>query len=385
MQQVLCPRPTTSPSFATMFTGSYPVRHGVHFTGETLAAKNFTLAEILRDAGYATAAVITNGNLFPVFGFDQGFDTYVYGHTRSGEGLEHVLEWLEHERPTDRPWFLWFHSTDPHTPYNPLPPYDSMFATPSAAHVERQIGLYDGEIRYTDDQIARVLEYFDQRPSLWDDTFTVFTSDHDESLDEHDYYFQHGELPYEPSVRVPLVFVAPGVLPAGVSSSALFTGADLMPTILNALLVPVPDEVHGASTLPALLQLQDHGPLDFVLLEAGFGNHIRRGRMRALRRPDTKYVQRLTQWAQLPKSPAQVIWSVDASLEGALGPDEFYDLVSDPEETTDVAEENQEVFRELFRELNRFIARSAGFDSQESEVPLSTEDRERLRSLGYIK
>jgi arylsulfatase A-like enzyme len=388
MDQAICPRPTTSPSFATFFTGAYPMRHGVNFTQQVLAPENLTLAEILKDAGYATAAVITNPNLFPAFGFDQGFTTYVHGHTRAGEGRQRALDWLENDRPDDRPWFFWFHSTDPHYPYNPLPPYNAMFSqSDTTGSVQRQIELYDGEIRYTDDELAQVLQYFYDRPALWANTLTVFAADHGESLDEHDYYFQHGELPYEQTARIPLLFVAPGVLPAGAVSPALVTGADLLPTLLSALQVSIPGGIHGVSCLPVLLGLDDRGPHDFVFLEAGFGEHIRLGRTRSLRRVDTKYVQRLTRWAQLPDSPSSLPWSINAWLEGGLQPDEFYDLTTDPQEAVnllgrDPARDARE--RALLEAFQRRLAASGQIRAgQKAELDPAT--LESLRSLGYIQ
>jgi arylsulfatase A-like enzyme len=388
MERALCPRPTTSPSFGTFFTGLYPVGHGVHFTLETLAQSNVTLAELLRDEGYATAGVVTNANLYPAFGFGQGFDDYVFGHIRADEGRQRALHWLEQQRPVDRPWFLWFHSTDPHAPYSPLPPYDTMFGSPAPGDpVARQVALYDGEIRFVDDQIAEVLRYLQERPELWQNTLIVFTSDHGESLGEHDYYFQHGELPYESTARVPLLFVAPGVLPAGAVRPELVTGADLLPTLLSALGLTVPAHVQGASYLPSLLGLADRGPHDFVFLEAGFGEHIRLGRTRTLCRAGTKYVQRLTRWARVPDSPVDLVWSMDALLEGGLQPDELYDLTTDPGEQVnlfgrDPARDASE--RRLLEAFARRLAETPAHDAGPTPR-LDATTLEQLRTLGYVE
>jgi arylsulfatase A-like enzyme len=387
MEQAICPRPTTSPSFASLFTGKYPIAHGVHFTKESFPQENLSLAEVLRDAGYATAAQVTNGNLFPDFGFDQGFDDYGHGHVRAEEGATAALRWMEEKRPVDRPWFFWFHSTDPHAPYVPLPPYDAMFGDRAARNsVERKIDLYDGEIRYTDDHVGAFLRYFYERADLWENTITVFYSDHGESLGEHSYYFQHGELPYETTANIALLFVAPGAIAEARRLDSVVTSADIMPTLLAALGVEAPKDLQGASFLPTLLGLDVQPPRPFVFLEAGFGEHIRMGRTRSLRRGDSKYVERLTRWARIPKGPRSILWSIDALLEDGLRADEYYDLHADPHELNDLfGTDPERDARE--RSLLQAFAQSLALTRQlrvGEKGELDPQTLESLRSLGYI-
>jgi hypothetical protein len=154
--------PMTSPNFATMFTGTYPSTHGIIRVRTVLDDDNMTLAEVLQAAGYYTYAAITNGNLYPVFNFSQGFEEYHRcGHKEPERVTRTALEWLASVPP--EPFFLWMHYTEPHGPYRPGPPYDEMYdpadnpragtmgAEAQEDRVARAIARYDGSIRRTDD------------------------------------------------------------------------------------------------------------------------------------------------------------------------------------------------------------------------------------------
>jgi arylsulfatase A-like enzyme len=388
--QAICQRPKTSPSFATIHTGTYPAYHGIHRAMMVLRDYNLTLAEILSQAGWSSAAVITNGNLYPDFGFDQGFETYLYGHQGARIGSDLALDWLAENARAREPWFLWVHHTDPHTPYDPPEPYNWMFrGTPevnSSPNLE-QIALYDGEIRYTDDQLRRILEWV-ARSGLGGRTLIVFVADHGESLGEHDYYYEHGLHAYEPSARIPLIFTAPTVIPSGRMSHAMVGAVDILPTVLDALGVKVPEVVQGRSFLPAVLGTVDMGPRDFVFLEAGYGVHLPSGRTRALRRSGTKYVQRVTSWARYPRDPVAVFWTMDAFREGALAPDEFYDLTSDPGETVNLLTARPEEARRERELIAGFVTQLPSGTTEGSGTAasgLDPETLEALRSLGYIR
>ncbi len=396
-EHAICQRPKTSPSFATILTGTYPAHHGIHDALQLLKPSSVTLAEVLGDAGWTTAAVITNGNLYPDFGFDQGFETYAYGHKDAGTGTALSLDWLDANGTMSEPWFLWVHHTDPHTPYDPPKEYEAMFAEPSGAvgaafessdsvaH-RRQCDLYDAEIRYTADQMGRILRWI-AKNNMRDRTLIVFTADHGESLGEHGYYYEHGLHPYDASGRIPLIISAPGAVPAGVVSPALVGGVDILPTLMDALGLPQPEDVQGMSALPAVVGLTEDGPREFVFLEAGYGPHNDVGYTRALRRHDTKYVQRLTGWARLPETPVDFVWTFDARVERGLQADEFYDLRADPGETVNLLNSRSDLARRERETLAAFAsqllhATMASIDDDPTAI--SPEALESLRGLGYI-
>ncbi len=253
--------PKTWPSMASMLTGTFPATNGVRLrTQAPLARRNETLAELLRAAGYRTAAVVSNLNVGKQFGFDQGFDSFVESwleklvretnrtsfqnhpgavkrYTDATIVTDQALAWLESVRPQER-FFAWLHYMEPHGPYAPprahREPFEGRFRPESVPwsripayqrqyHPETGLArgdlayyktLYDGEIRYFDSQLARVVEALERR-GLFEHTLIVVTADHGESMGEHDYYLEHGKLPYQSTARVPLVMVLPGRLPAG--------------------------------------------------------------------------------------------------------------------------------------------------------------------------
>ena len=143
-------------------------------------------------------------------------------------------------RRPDQPFFLWLHYVNPHAPYTPPPPYDTAFlddggrATgPAAArrgrlprrHPARSgrspgqdrlgyyVAQYDGEIAAVDQEVGKVLDALDRSPAAGR-TLVVITSDHGESLGEHDYYFDHGQDVFDPCLRIPLLVALPGAPPA---------------------------------------------------------------------------------------------------------------------------------------------------------------------------
>lgn len=384
--RAFCPRPKTSPSVATILTGTWPARHGVHGAMQRLADDNETLAEYLQAGGWRTGAVITNGNLYPTFAFDQGFQSYAYGH--SGEAAAGLsIDWLEANATSVEPWFLWVHYTNPHAPYSPPPPFDTMFGegTSSPSSLERQIQLYDGEIRYTDTEIGRILQWIDER-GLRKNTLIVFTADHGESLGEHDYYFAHGLHPYEASARIPLVFSAPGAVPAGRTASTLVTAADILPTILDALGETRPIAVQGQSLLPIVTGLADDGKRSFVMIEAGYNAHSETGQTLALRRATSKYVHRLRDWAIRPQGPTALFWTFNSRLEGGLRPDELYDLETDPGETLNLLGRSPARSRAERRILRGYAAGvyASGRRSTTAPGELDRKTYESLKSLGYL-
>jgi arylsulfatase A-like enzyme len=381
-ENAIVQRPKTSPNVATFITGTYPARHGIHRPMRRLPERSETLAEILGAAGWRTGAVITNGNLYPEFGFDQGFEDYIYGHKDAGTGADRALAWLDSNAISDQPWHLWVHATDPHWPYSPPPEWEAKFTREDQDHATRQIALYDGEIAWTSEQTGRILDWLARHPEVRDRTLVIFTADHGESLGEHDYAWEHGMHPYEPSVRVPLAFSMPGRIPVGEQRVAPVGSVDLVPTILDAVGVPIPVEVQGHSLLPLVLGISELPPRDFVFLEAGYGEHIGPGRTRALRTVDTKYVRRLKEWALFP-GPGDLLWTFDSALEGGLAPDEFYALSEDPEELhslSGVAKAERERLDAFHRWLGEQVSSGAAVGVAE----IDPETEASLRSLGYI-
>lgn len=249
-EQALSPVPTTLPSHSTMFTGLYPQDHGVRYNlMYTLGPEARTLAEILNEAGFATAGFPATFILAEKFGLDQGFDTYAKPPRRGDEGVSHrkavmrpaeegvdlVLDWLA--EPRDRA-FVWLHFYDPHWPYTPPFPYSSRFRDEP----------YDGEIAYADAQFGRLLDALQADPE-WSRTLLIVAGDHGEGLYDHGERF-HSNLVYQTTQHVPLIIRAPG---AGARRVAEPVGiVDLTPTVLDLVGLPPLKKQRGRSLRAAL-------------------------------------------------------------------------------------------------------------------------------------
>jgi arylsulfatase A-like enzyme len=258
--------PETAPAAASILTGNYQGRHRVFRNLAKLADENVTLAERLHAAGYATAGFSGNMLLGAPYGFAQGFDAFTSFavpkalHSSDDRGAALAVEWLESRPP--EPWFLWIHFMDPHGPYTsapasmsadfdyapgtfgadePVPVGTSNFGLGIIPRYQRIGGLdrlsqyvrrYDGEIRFTDMQVGKVVDAL-HRLDHGDDTLIVLTADHGESLTEHREYLQHGWYLYDTTLHVPLVFSWQGSTRNGARIPQQMSSVDIVPTILE--------------------------------------------------------------------------------------------------------------------------------------------------------
>src|SRR5256884_8621252 len=241
--------PVTLPSHTVIFTGTYPLLSGVHdFAANKLNPTQATLASVLKDNGYATTAVIGSAVLDSRFGLNHGFDFY-YDHfdfnrlqesnldemERPGNVVADVtLDWLS--KNYQKKFFLWMHLYDPHYPYRPPPPYSEQYK-------DRP---YDGEIGFADAQVGRLIEFLKNK-GLYQNTLIILSGDHGESLGEHGEK-THGFFIYNATLHVPLIFHLPGGVHTKTVAN-LVNLADLMPTVLAALNIQIPEQVQGQNLL----------------------------------------------------------------------------------------------------------------------------------------
>jgi len=245
------PTPLTLPAHTSIFSGTYPLYHGVRDNGGYIVPDELTtMAEIFEEQGYDTAAFIAAYVLDSRWGLNQGFDTYFDDFDLSdqrfismgavqrpaNEVIDETVAWLNEAR--QGPFFLWVHLYDPHAPYDPPEPYMSRYAG----------ARYDGEIAFTDSQIDRLLATLEAR-GLGDNTFIVLAGDHGESLGEHG-EVQHGFFIYEAATRVPLILRVPIEGFGGIERSEVVSLVDIMPTVLEMCGLEIPDHVQGASLVP---------------------------------------------------------------------------------------------------------------------------------------
>jgi len=256
---------TTGPSHMTMFTSLAPSVHGVAGGHRAMATAVPTLASLLRDAGYETAAVTDDGALDHERGFGLGFDRFFENKSaramETGQieiTFERALRWLDTRG--ERPSFLFLHSFQVHDPYTPPARYAKLFAADAMAPAADQppvvraaralMADYDREIRYVDDELAAFVEALDAR-GFFERGLLVVTSDHGEAFFEHGRQ-GHGGKPHEELLHAPLLFYGRGVA-AGRRVGDVQHHADLMPTLLELAGLDAPPHSIGRSFASHLL------------------------------------------------------------------------------------------------------------------------------------
>ena len=386
--------PRTNPSLASLMTGRYPHEHGVRNLLLPLEPEERTLAEMLRGAGYRTGAVQTHPRLVAASGFAQGFQQYrdeYADHPEAAQACAVAERWIRDRSGERRPWFLWLHLMDPHWTYDPPPGFRTRFGAddprPGRLYAElaertRTIGpvifendmppdevaafvdFYDAEIAYADRALGEMLRRL-REEGLLDDVLTVVTADHGESLGEHDYFFEHGDLGTEPEIHIPLILTGPQV-PEGIRVPATVSNIDVAPTVLDLLGIASAGTFRGRSLVPLFTDpVRDraafgetgkkfHPENTFREIEgsAGKWRWIRRGRFKLVDRPSPEGSRRL-----------------------------LFDLETDPGESRDRGAEWPDPLRALGRELDAWQSEDSG---PERDYHISPEAEKILRSLGYV-
>ncbi len=388
----------TLPTHTTMLTGLPPAAHGVVSShGQRLAGGVRTLAERLRDQGFDTAAFVVPGYMDAEWGHLQGFRHYDdhsaaafcktnYSNcTTSPDVVSAVTEFFRARvrRSAREPFFVFVHLMDVHSEYMPPPPYDAMFDSgysggetavqlarwldkwegPPAQDLEQTIALYDGEIRFTDAKLGELRSQLEEL-GLFDRTFLILTADHGEEFYEHGLR-DHSSTLYQEVLHVPLILrYPPGVQPGSVVST--LAGHIDISTTLAA--------VAGIDAMPA--------PPEFV------GRDLRTLIMPEGRAPqlDAEVSVATARFADLKGEAAAVRWAhfklIQHLHEG--GADELYDLSADPGEIRNIASNKPELAatgRALIQSWREFWN---AHGTKAETMQMTAQQRERLRSLGYI-
>jgi arylsulfatase A-like enzyme len=242
-EQCISSNAKTLPAHSTMLTGTNPVYHGVHDnSGYSLSAENRTLAEVLKEKGFKTGAVISSFVLERRFGLNQGFDDYedTFRETIPGahlaerkgdEATQVANEWLVKNRDED--FFLFLHYYDPHDAYIPPEPFASDFSD----------NLYAGEIAYTDFCIKQVLDKLKEL-KIYDDSLIIIVGDHGEGLGDHGEE-THGYFIYQSSLHVPLIVRFPEGQYSRKRIPQTVGIVDIVPTVCGWLGIEPPAECVG--------------------------------------------------------------------------------------------------------------------------------------------
>lgn len=402
--------PWTLPSHMTLITGQYPSTHGsrLHprsgsrYFVDALPDSAVTLAELFAEWGYRTAGFTGGAYLRPIFGFDQGFETYAVSESRRmKEALDKGLRWIDATH--DRPFFLMLHSYDVHS-YRPPryfldieePDYEGRLKElPRIGNdsiegmVNRQalgrLGrteieylefLYDSEIRIVDEELQRLFSTLEDL-ELLERTVVVLTSDHGEAFAEHGSDTGHANSPYETVARVPLLVRAPGLESAG-RIDGLAQLIDVAPTVLDLVGAPPAPSMQGVSLVS---RLGAPAGERFVILEADD-----RDTQAAIVFEDFKYIDPGVV-SHDPLDPVFLKLMILGMRSRRLGEAALYDLRRDPGEQENLIHREPgraRAYRELLYSNLHLLREWEGLEGSEAR-PAPPELIEQLRALGYLE
>jgi arylsulfatase A-like enzyme len=351
--------PLTLPAHSSLFTGTFPARHGVRDNGGFyLPDDQLTLAEVLRARGYRTGAFVSAFVLDGRWGVGQGFDRYFDDFDLSkfdrapgmdaiqrpgAETVDQALSWLAADR--ERPFLAWVHLYDAHAPYDPPEPYGSRFP-PTAS------GAYDGEIAAVDAQVGRLLDALEADGRLAG-TLVVVAGDHGEMLGEHGEQ-THGFFVYDAALRIPLIVAGPSV-PARVVAEQVRI-VDVMPTVLDLLGEPPPPAVQGVSLLP----LARGERLSLLALGESWYPRYHYGWSELVSIQDGRY--------KLIRAPRR----------------ELYDLREDPAEAVNLASRDPGRAEAMAGALERLLAQHGAQAAAHQPAQMDADTAEKLEALGYV-
>ncbi len=389
--------PWTGPSFASIFTGLQPYRHG--FLGGKylrLADEHVTMAEYFQDEGLPTAAFVTIGWLTHGFGMAQGYGTGTKipdnsDGRASQEVARHGLRFAAQHR--EEPFYLFLHFFDAHAPYTPPAPFDGMyydgkkdapgeplldflksdhnqvFNTDNKAQMydwldgvtdfNYPVRQYAAGISYVDHMVGEVVAGLKEQ-GLYDKALIVLVGDHGEHLGEHQLYFTHS-MPFDEAIKVPLMIKWPAGTHGGTVVPAAVSTVDVLPTILSITGRRSRAYFDGVD-LSDLAAHPDGVSRSVIMAEEGPS--------------DERFVKTLVsgQWKLM------VYW-----FDGRRVPT-LFDLATDPGEITDVAAQHPAVVAELMKELGDVIDLEQPHTVAPALEPVgrSPETLRKLRSLGYV-
>lgn len=403
-EQAYSAAPWTFPAIASVMTGLPPWVHEASQAGATLPQALPTLAECLRDAGYHTAAIGRSLVLQPTRrGISQGFLEYNFypknlavhsmgdnllvrvfpvrsRREASTESLTDLcIDWLDAN--ANKPFFLWVHYFDPHTPYapptaylpdgEPPPTVGTRFAedvgvrsgyfVPSKTERNWIRQLYEAEVRYVDDNLGRLLAAL-KKQGLYDQSLIILSSDHGEEMWERG-VVGHGHTLYQELLRVPLVVKPPGSHTPRRIETPVSTQR-IMWTVLDLCEVGYVGDEWFDDSLAGLWQGDGEPAQAAAVLSTGTVFYEQR---ECVFFDGLKYIRSLV-----------------------TEEDKLYDLSSDPQERASIAAWSADKVQQARRILQEYNDRARELrerfgvlDSQQED--LDWETLQQLKALGYIQ
>lgn len=343
--------PTTLPSHTNILLGTTPLHHGVHDNSKFKVADEFlTLAEYLKDKGYATGAFIGAFPLDSRFGLAQGFDVYDESYPsepsaaftaperRAEDVIRSAIDWISSQGSK---WFSFVHLWDPHTSYSPPEPFLSEFKDDP----------YSGEVAYVDSELGKLFDFLEQKDQF-QNTLVILTGDHGESLGEHG-ELTHSYFAYNSTIWVPLIISSPGLNAGRIADYVCH--ADIFPTICDILETDKPPFLQGVSLFPLLR-----------------GKKIKK---RAI------YIESLDPYYNRGAAPLRGFIEEGKKFLDSPIP-EFYALETDFHEADDRIQDID--VGEYRKKLAGLMEKLSSTKAESAPSKIDQETLRRLRSLGYV-
>ncbi len=428
----------TVPSMTSILTSAPPFAHGVSYFADSVNPSLTALPEALKEHGYSTA-FIGPFVVSTIKGFNRGFDLFNTGAGIIQQGLptgllrrlstvnimarfllkmdneradaitKRAISWLTAR--DDAPFFLWLHYFDAHGPYRPQGPYNRMFLNdgmgPSGnkdlpvlwkkvfglggiPHHVAEIGIrdfsyyvsqYDACIRGVDENIGLVLGAL-KKLNLYEDTIVVISADHGTYLGEHNFYFCHTGIPFEPLIRVPLI-VKYDKIPKTKKIDAQVQSIDIAPTLLDLAAIDKPQAFTGESLRP--LMADEGGARSPYCL-------IGDKKCAAIRTQDYKVMsvdyRRIENFEKMMDFRLRSAFSIQLEYlfgNNALPKELVFDLKEDPQETRNLARAGSCETEALQKMLLDNIGDVHSLPSRDGIFSEQTAVQEKLKSLGYLE
>jgi arylsulfatase A-like enzyme len=414
----------TKVSVPSIFTSLYPTSHTVADLPDQLPASAHTMAEVFREAGYATVGLSAIPFTGKMTNLHQGYETFwernpdlvAQGGLADKAARPYVdtlLPWIEAHR--DVPFFAFLHVEDPHSPYYSPPAYAGLWGEPGApekyaelqdqarpeidhplmrqfgmprrddledagidaeAYVDMELDAYDELIRSLDDEIGRLVERLEQL-GLRDKVLLAFVTDHGTEFLDHGNHF-HGQTVYGELNRVPMFFWGPGFVPPGVRVPGTVENVDYMPTVLEIAGLETPESAHGQSLVPWFAA----DGSEAAAADAGWRRKpaITEKAPLAFRGPDGfGSLSIISEGWKLIRN--------DETRPPHVPELELYDHAEDPLNKNDVADANPDVVQRLEAQLDNWLQFAEGAmltSDADLASEMSPEELERLRALGYL-
>lgn len=382
----------TAPCMYSILTSTYPSECGVFNFGDKISEKIPTLSYLLEVGGYKTGFFSSHVGIATIRGFDEHFDTF-YSIWTSREDYNNksikvteinprIIKWIEKNKKEK--FFLWIHYLEPHYPMNPPLTYTKLFLDGNYNKAEQKvkisddyvfgfggiprrlanpnnditdlnyyISLYDATIRYADEQIGKLIKYLKEM-NLDRKTVIIISSDHGESLGEHDLYFTHGFQLYEGLIKVPLIIKDGTSSPKKGKIMDQVQQIDIAPTILEILKIKKPSSMVGTSLIPLIKENDDYNR-EYAFSFLG----------------TDKISIRTNEW--------KLIYTFNNKEY------ELYNLKDDPGELSNIVSVEKEKFEFLKQILDRYIDETINTRKEKTKIFLEEDEKERLRFLGYVQ